>query len=343
MSHFRDAKAGKFYLHDRSERVPDVPSEVPPFLRFAHKHGVALDLWHGDSATAHDLLDGAQLAWPVMRREMLVPAGPGISEPTIAAHYEALVRPDTEQIMSVVTTAYRVAENHWVANAVEKYATRLGSQPPMLAAAGFGRAGERTMFAARVMGDENEALCLLAHNTHGGEGAVRFELVEVDRRVGVTYVLDSPHASMSFSHVGDIEDRLDRASRSTVGDTFIERYLTETRPLWKRLSDALWTPRHTTALIRDLWGETPSATSRLQGRTETMSEVESRHPGHHLPHRMQDCTDALHAYQAVCDWIDNLSEACERGDFTKDRDERLALGAGNKYKRDAWRWILTNT
>lgn len=58
---------------------------------------------------------------------------------------------------------------------------------------------------------------------------------------------------------------------------------------------------------------------------------------------MRDIDDAANAYRAVCDWIDNRSEACERGDFTKDRDERLALGAGNKYKRDAWRWIVDNT
>jgi hypothetical protein len=53
-------------------------------------------------------------------------------------------------------------------------------------------------------------------------------------------------------------------------------------------------------------------------------------------------SDAASAYTAVCDWIDNKSEACERGDFTKDRDERLALGAGNKYKQRAWRWIVDN-
>jgi hypothetical protein len=339
--HYRDSRPGLFYRNDdRFLGSAPAPCEGPPFLRFAHKNGVALDLWRGDGATGEDLLGAARLAWPVIRSEVFVPAGPGVPEATQAQHYRALVRPDTGQIMSVVTTAYSVAENRWVAEAVEAYARRIENRPPMVAAVGFGRDGERTLFAARVTGDENKALCLLGYNTHGGEGAVRLQLVEADRRAGAVYVLDSSHASASFPHIGDLEDRLARRPRSD--ETFIERYLAETEPLWERLESTLWIRRDTAALIRALWGETPDPVVGAPGGPQGTDPVAARHPGRHLPSLMEDITSAASAYRAICDWIDNHSEACERGDFTKDRDERLALGAGNKYKERAWRWIVDN-
>lgn len=100
--------------------------------------------------------------------------------------YKALVRPDTEQVMSVVTTSYSVAENEWVALALQQFCSRLGEQKPIIAAASFGRDAERTMFAGRVSANEEEALCVLAYNTHGGEGAVCFQLVEVHRHQRTT-------------------------------------------------------------------------------------------------------------------------------------------------------------
>lgn len=55
---------------------------------------------------------------------MTVPAGPGLSQNTEVARYYALVRPDTERAMSVVTSAYAPAGNRWVAEAVENYLPR---------------------------------------------------------------------------------------------------------------------------------------------------------------------------------------------------------------------------
>ncbi|WP_270886253.1 hypothetical protein [Pedococcus sp. 5OH_020] len=347
MDHFRDSRPGLFYLNDDKFLQPAHPrSEVPPFLRFAAQHGVALDLWRDDGAPARELVSAARLDWPVMRREVIIPAGPGLATDTEARHYKALVRSDTQHVMSVVTNAYSVAENQWVAKATESFASRIERRAPMIAAVGFGREGERTLFAARVFSEGNRAVCLLAYNTHGGEGALRFQLVEVDRTTGVTYVLDSRQASLMFPHVGDVTDRLEQRSRppGPNRETFVERYLAETQPLWERLSETLWTPRHTNALIRDLWGDTPdSRVGSSQLLVQGVDPVKARHPGHHLPSRMEGLSDASSAYHAICDWIDYHSEACERGDFTKDRDERLALGAGSKYKRDAWRWILSNT
>lgn len=343
MAHFRHSRPGYFYLNDdRHERLPSQPSETPPFLRFAFNEGVALNVWAGEGAHAHELLRGAHLAWSVDRREVVIPPGEGLTKFTAANHYRALVRPDTQQIMSVVTSHYVVAENRWVARATEMFAQRIEQRPSMIAAVGSGRDGERSLFAARVSGDNDRAICLLAYNTHGGEGAVRFQLIECDRRTGTTYVLDSSHASISFPHVGDIEDRLNRASEPENGDTFVERYLAETGPMWEHLQDRLWTTRHTPALIKALWGGTPDRRLGVPGRPQGVDAVAARHPGYHLPHMMHDVSDAASAYRVICDWIDNRSEACERGDFTKSRDERLAMGAGNRYKRDAWKWITAN-
>jgi hypothetical protein len=268
-----------------------------------------------------------------------------MSEATEVSHYYALVRPDTEQIMSVVTSAYTPADNAWVAEAVENYVRPFHPGPAMIAAVGFGRAGERTLFAARITGDDHTAVCLVAHNTHGGEGAVRFQIVEVDRERQITCVLGTPNAYRTFSHTGDLKDRLRYSSRPSNLGSFVDKYLEETRPHWDRLENTLWTHRHTTALIKELWDQTPNLTPRKapNGNEVPVPADWGRHPGHHLPDLMDGITDAASAYRAICDWIDNHSEACERGDFTKDRDERLALGAGNKYKRDAWRWIRENT
>lgn len=135
-----------------------------------------------------------------------------------------------------------------------------------------------------------------------------------------------------------------QASSPDRSETFIEKYFSETRPLWQKLSERLWTPRHTSTLIKELWGDTPPLTRVApSGQEISTGEEHARHPGHHLTHAMKPICDAASAYVAICDWIDNKSEACERGDFTKDRDERLALGAGNKYKQRAWRWIVDNT
>lgn len=337
VNHFRDAHPGQFYRHKETFEGPlPQPDQTPAFLRFATKHGMGLSLWKGEGASARDLVGGAGLHWPVMRREMVVPASPGLTPDIQVKHYYALVRPDTEQVMSVVTSAYAPAENQWVAEAVENYASRIHPQSPMIAAVGFGRTGDRTLFAARVTGDDHDAICLLAYNSHGGEGAIRFQLVEVDRERQITCVLDTRHASRTFAHLGDLQNTLRKGS--STGKSFLAKYLEETTPLWERLENTLWTRRHTSALIKELWGDTPSPKVG-NGLIEAFDDVKARHPGHHLPDLMESITDAASAYRAICDWIDNRSEACERGDFTKDRTERLALGAGNKYKRDAWRWI----
>lgn len=348
MFHFRDARPGNFYLNDHdAEPLPSVPSDQPAFLRFARARGAGSDdLGTQSGLPVPEVLSRARLDWPVMSLPVIVPAGEGLKSEAVAVGYKALVRPDTEQIMSVVNRAYGVADNDWVAEATEHLAQRGDQSPRLVAAVAFGRTGERTLFGARVAGDHQGTVCLLAHNSHGGEGAVRFQLVEVAASRGVTYVLDSRFASQSLPHIGDVNERLRRLCQSGGGtaDGFVDCYLAETQPLWTRLGETPWTPHRTRALVQELWGETPdTAVGSPELPVRGTDQIKARHPGHHLPGHMQDCSDAATAYRALCDWLDNSSEACERGDFTKDRDERLALGAGNKYKRDAWRWIISNS
>lgn len=324
--HYRDAQGGDFYL-DRSRPGRPSPGGDLPLIRFVGKHGAARDLWSGSGADEWTLLRKAGLDWPVQRREVLTPSR-GHTVPVPG--YDALVRPDSETVMSVVTSAYRVAENESVARAALTVARRFDSKAVLVAAAGFGRTRERTLFVVRVRETESTTLILLAHNTHGGEGAVRFQLLEADRDVSAILAPESRHATLSIPHVGDVEERLkDLRFRSMVED-----YVTETGAAWKRLREALWTPRHTRSLLHELWPEPPST---------ALFERASRHPGRHLTALLADCSDPSEAYRLVCAYLDNDSEACERGDFTKDRDERLALGAGLRLKQRAWRWMIANT
>lgn len=147
------------------------------------------------------------LHWTVQTRKDLVPTGRDDRQTVSAPGYRALVRPDTGQVMSIVSTTYRVAENEWVVRALERLCGRPGEREPVIAVAGYGRDGERTVFAGRVAESRDRAVRLLAYNTHGGEGAVRFQLVEVGRQERATFVLDSAHAAFSIPHVGDVEDR----------------------------------------------------------------------------------------------------------------------------------------
>ncbi|WP_170165773.1 DUF932 domain-containing protein [Terracoccus luteus] len=255
--------------------------------------------------------------------------------------YNALVRPDSDQVMSIVTTAYVPADNDEVADAAVSMAHRIDPQARLVAAASFGRTNERTLFVIRVTRDENEALCLLAYNSHGGEGAVRFQVVEASRSMCTIFVTSSTNSASAVPHVGKVRESLKRAGKHS---SLLERYLSEVPPLWGRLADTLWSPRHTRALIQELWGETPTLRPKTsEGRDLEPNESVFRHPGNVLPSRMDRCDDAANAFRLLCDFIDNESDACERGDFTKDRDERLALGAGNKLKQRAWRWIIDNT
>lgn len=86
-------------------------------------------------------------------------------------------------------------------------------------------------------------------------------------------------------------------------------------------------------------------THRITSRERATAPLEpsgdvKRHPAAHLSPDLDRSESAFRAFTRLCAFLDNESEACDRGDFTKDRDERLALGAGTKLKQKAWRWLV---
>jgi hypothetical protein len=340
MNHFRDTKAGKFYV-DRNFRPEQRPGDVVPFLRFAHRCGGAADLWSPGALSAGELVERAGLFWVTEERAISMPSRRSPSEDKVIYGYKALVRTDTEAVMSVEKSTYSVAQNEWVVDAVMTLAERWNKAASMVGAVGFGRMSERTLYAVRLQGDDREALCLLAHNTHGGEGAVRFQLVHADRPSGAVLTPNSIYAARTVPHVGNIEEHLEAFATYS---TFIADYVSDVTPLLDGLYERPWTPGRTENMIRELWGRAPDLQPKTpDGTLREPSEEAFRHPGRNLMSSLEDCTDAGNAFRILCSYLDNESEACERGDYTKDRDERLAVGAGTKMKQRAWSWILANT
>ncbi|WP_141282389.1 hypothetical protein [Pseudonocardia hydrocarbonoxydans] len=238
-----------------------------PFQRFAGREGFADNLWTSSRRNENDLMSLALLDWPVQSRPVLTPDESGFSPREIPG-YRALVRPDDNRVMSVVTSSYRVAENQSVAQAAIAVGRQFDQSAALVGAAGFGRSLERSIFIVRVHGTADTALVLLAYNSHGGEGAVRFQLVEADRDAGTVMTPDMKYASISLPHVGDMEERLE----SLIHRNMIERYADEVQPIWHKLQDALWTPRHTRSLLGELWREQ----SAIDPNRVTL------HPGRHL-------------------------------------------------------------
>lgn len=330
MSNFRESKGGDFFL-ERGRPVLPLPALMPP-LRFAlGQGGEAVDPWKVDWVDTSQLVARARLDWPVDVRRVLMPDGDGIAA---VEGYRALVRPDTGCPMSVVSRSYRHADNQWVAEAAVAVARAYDRESCLIGAVGFGRDQERTLFVVRVGRPSDLALVLLVHNTHGGEGAVRFQLVEAERGgSGAVLTPAVEPAVQSVPHSGDIEANL----RRLVHREMVEKYVTETSSVWERLAEALWTPRHTKSLIDELWPQP----ERLFPHTSDNTTL--HHPRRHLSELLIGFSDAANVYRAICRYMDNDSEAREQGDFTKDRDERLALGAGLRHKQRAWKWIVKNT
>ncbi|UTT59091.1 hypothetical protein [Cellulosimicrobium cellulans] len=336
MFSYRDARPGRFYAN-RDDRLPAEPHPEPGFVCFARRLGAAAPDPANDRLDPDEALREARLDWPVHRGAVHA-SGPRGS--AAAERYQALIRPDTDQVMSVVTRAYTPAENADVLHTALALAGRIdpwGSG--LVGAVGFGQQSERTLFAVRVATLYDRTLYLFASNSHGGEGAVLFRLVEVGPEDGAVFVVDSPHATNTVAHSGNVQQKLHQLGQHS---SFVEDYLKSVPAEWSELEDALWTPRHTAALTKHLWGEKPDLDPTTTGGKPLGPPRDAhRHPAYHL--RLDRCSDAASAFRRVCQFLDHESEACERGDFTRDRDERLAVGAGTRIKRKAWRWIVENT
>lgn len=344
VGHFSDAKPGWFYFD------PEAPGHFqgwadPAPIQFASRYGIGLPLWSAEAHSAAELLGSAGLGWPVLQLPLEVPPasshGVILSRPLDVQHYRALVRPDTRQVMSVVTTSYSVAENEWVAGVVESISCAATGSPGVIAATAHGREGERSLIVGRMGEWRGRMLCLVATNSHGGQGAVRFHFIEFDRD-GTAVPLPVAGQSWSHTHTGRLHDTLGRSARH--GD-HAERYLDAADQAWRGLEERLWSPRHTQGLIDHLWGDRHGVKEGVLAKSagtppEFHSDPRDRHPRAYLSDFLSGVSAASTAYERFCEWLDLHSEACERGDFTKDRIERLALGAGTKVKTAAWRWVI---
>jgi hypothetical protein len=334
MPHYRDTKGGEFLVASEDDRGSG-PRGVPPFLRFCREWGAVGDLVSEPRCDPRQLLGAAALDWRVDHRPVLTRLGLEVSP---VSGYEALVRPDREQVMAIVSSAYRVAENVEFAQAVLGLAARHDPGAALVGAASFGRHGERTLFACRVTQlSRHEVLVLLAHNRHGGEGAARVQLVIADLAAEGVLTPPATRASYEIPHVGRMRDRLESLHDSSMIDDFL-REISEPRTL---LEKAGWSRSRTQRLLHELWGDPSDDESRSRdGTPRELSDRARRHPAGHLSPDLDGCSTAFDAFRRVCSFLDNESEACERGDFTKDRDERLALGAGTKLKQKAWLWLV---
>ncbi|MEJ8277451.1 DUF932 domain-containing protein [Pseudonocardia spirodelae] len=332
--HYRDAKGGEFLVASDHERSFG-PRGVPPFLRFCMKSGAAGDLDADLGGEAGSLLAAAELDWRVDHRPVLTELHEGIAP---VQGYQALVRPDRGEVMGVVTSAYRVAENEKLAEAVVGLAQRHHSRAELIGAASFGRASERVLLVCRVTKlSPGEFLILLAHNRHGGEGAVRVQLVIADLAADAVLTPPARWDSYEIPHVGRMSDRLELLE----GSPMIEDYLSEISGPRERLEEARWSRSRTQRLLHELWGDPPDNEPRTkEGAPLEPDDRVKRHPAAYLSRDLDERKTAYDAFRRICSFLDNESEACERGDFTKDRDERLALGAGTKLKQKAWRWLV---
>jgi hypothetical protein len=334
MPHYRDAKAGEFLIAQGSENSTHGDG-VPSFLRFCRRRGVAGELGARTGSAPRALLAAAELEWCVDHRPVLTELGPGLSR---VAGYKALVRPDHQQVMAVVSSSYRVVENEDLALTVLSLAQRHDPEAELVGAASFGRNGERSLFVCRVSElSRSESLVLLAHNRHGGEGAVRVHLAITDLAADAVWTPPVRWASYEIAHVGRIADRLETLRHSPM----IDEFLAEIAGPRELMQKARWSPSRTQRLLHELWGDPPDRAPRtVDGRPHGVDDRARRHPAGHLSPDLDLSETAFDAFLRICSFIDNESEACERGDFTKDRDERLALGAGTKLKQKAWRWLI---
>lgn len=334
MLHYRDARGGEFLAAPEHERS-FVRRGVPSFLRFCAKRGAVGDLVAEPPRDPRSLIGAAGLNWRVDRRPVLTELDRGVSP---VSGYKALVRPDREQVMAVVSSAYRVAENEELAQAVFGLAARHDPEAALVGAASFGRHGEQTLFVCRVtVLSSGELLVLLADNRHGGEGAVRVRLVIADLAADTVLTPPAARASYEIPHVGRMGDRLDALHSSSMIDDF-RLEIAEPRT---HLEQTRWSPSRTQRLLHELWGDPPDGEPTTpHGSPLTPGDEVRRHPAALLSPDLDRCESASQAFRRVCAFLDNESEACERGDYTKDRDERLALGAGTKLKQKAWRWLV---
>jgi hypothetical protein len=149
--------------------------------------------------------------------------------------------------------------------------------------------------------------------------------------------------AISIPHIGHVEKRLHDLIAYSPRNELIANYLDATMPVWDRLHATAWNPQLADAFVTHLWGKPEiRATVSPAGIHLQPNNDELRHPVRYLTPTLAGVRDAATAYKHLCAFLDNESEARDRGDYTKDRDERLTLGAGASLKHRAWNWLVNN-
>jgi hypothetical protein len=331
MDHFSRYE-GTFFLDPRVK----VDSRAPSFEMFATARGAACGLWSNTAAEFGDLLAGAGLTWTAERRPVFATGVPNHGEMLSAPHHRAIVRSDTQQVLAVVSSAYAVAQHAMVAQTAFALARQYNPAARLIGAAPLGRDDADALMVVLVERSKAGALCILGYNTHGGEGAVHFRLVKVDRESGAVLVPDTQYVSVKEPHQGNIERRLRELQDTSRGHDWIVGYLADVEPAEAELMDRECTPTQSRQLIQHLWPQTYKVLMAEAG--------ELHHPEDYLINGpLADAENAWTVFLRLCEYLDHRSEARERGDATKDRAERLARGAGDRLKRKAWSWLLENT
>ncbi len=235
--------------------------------------------------------------------------------------------------MSVVSISYTAVDNQFVAETSLALARQYDRNARLVGATALGREGVDSLFVTLVTQWSPTDLYMLSHNTHGGEGALQFRLVEVDRRSGAVLCAPSRHRVLKESHSGNVVKRLDAKLRIDAGQQWIENYVNDSGPDLAELEARFLMVRDAAPFVDHLWPQSEESIWVERGQ--------ALHPRTHLlESELGHQPDGLTALTLVCSFIDRLSEAREAGDVTRDRDERLARGAGDKLKQRAWRGLL---
>lgn len=337
---------GRFYLLPRENWCD---STIPPVLAYAERHGYRHTKRDGPVPEPAEILKRAGLDWRVLRTPVYatLPGNLRGLGGIHAAAYQALVREDTEQVLSVVGRDYAPIQNSTAATAVVELAQKAwvtwrtrepqAEQPRLVAAASYGRARAQCLYVFDLgMSQGRDSLHLLARNGHGHGGAMTVNLIATDD-VGTVMPLDFPGTAFverHERHAGNPTDRLTTYGSPAVAGLFAV-HLRDVLGYWGEISQRSLTDADKTALVELLWPGDEKVHPRPKGTAQ--------HPRNHLLNALAYADTLGAAYRSVCRYLDRVSEAREKGDATKDRWERLAAGAGNRHKERALSWLVRRT
>jgi hypothetical protein len=338
--HFRDSRPGLFLLNNDPRR-DWLPSSGVAFQRFAMANGFSVrDLQVGSAGSAEDLLRLAGLDWDVIELPLHLDYG-RFRDGRPLTGWRALARPDRDEVMSVETSHYSVANHADLLRAALEHCRRVAPSVP-IAAVAYGVRAERVLFVIRVEVDE-EPLFLLIRNSHGGSGAVRFQFTHLDPS-GAVVVYDEPSATHAIPHVGKMrEEKLPSFARYS---SALRRFVDEAIPMIEKVRNTYWSPQRARGLVDHLWSTPPPHDPTPRGDlqlTPVDRFADVRATRAHAIARLEEAESADAAFHALCRYVDFESDAADKGDMTPDRDQRLTHGAGTSFKARGWAWIRRNT